>query len=176
MLKSKLVCEICGAGVQRRQKNSGAERWYCKRHHTHIALSMTDASLIKDFLSLQRLLQATPDYLDGITSEDTQISLATIRLQNDIDERLRQDEVDSDAIQSKINELARQRYAALCDVSIESRCLKEKLAQCTDALDAVLLAQIAHEIRVGHTHATSMILSNGNILGEGAIKHDPAAT
>lgn len=167
-LRPLMVCDVCGEPVGRRLKTDGNERWYCEADHTHISTSITDQTLLHSIADLQNRLVDTPLPARPEPKPDQQVSLHTIRLQNEIEQMLQQEKLDADGIKNRIKELAALRYT-LCAEADDTCAEALRTLKHTDAEpDVPLLIEIADRIQIGSTEAAALALKNGTTLGKGA--------
>lgn len=161
-LKPLFICELCGSPVKRRIKTNGEERWYCQEDHTHIATSLTDGILLNSITSLQKILIRNPKMGEKNVPGENLRTLESMRLQNEIQRLLEKTEIDDKEIQSKILELATNRYSECGSENIHDKPLIHTIEQIKDELNATLLSKILSEIRVAKNGADALILINGN--------------
>jgi hypothetical protein len=167
-LKPLMVCAVCGHPVRRRLKANGSERWFCEGDPNHIALSVTDSILLESIAALQTTLAEYPQTADTDYQRGKQVSIETIRLQNEIDQMLQFEESDEDSIKTKIMELAAKQYA-LIDGADENQ-LEGKEKPTGTSLNMTLLTQAVSAIRIGQTKATALILKDGTIIEERSVQ------
>lgn len=163
-LKPLLVCDKCGATVKRRLKTSGEERWYCANNLNHISIYLKDNILIDSILAIQNHIAKNPQLAKSYDKANN-ISLDSIRLQNEIDKLMSQLEIDEELIKEKIMELASKRYTD-CQYN-NDKVLKHILSQTENELDISLILKISKEIRITSNGADSMVLKNENIVKRG---------
>lgn len=161
LLKPLFTCGICGVQVKRRLKTSGEERWYCPNDGMHIAVAMTDESLLAGIEKLQNHLAANRYLAKARQATQDQIDLGVMRMQNRIDLALNQPSVDLAEIQENIMALASQKYALIQDTHCDEKKLQEKITQLpSSSLDSRLLKEITAQIKLAHTRVTALILKN----------------
>ncbi|MEG0049976.1 MAG: recombinase family protein [Clostridia bacterium] len=177
-LKPLLVCGICGEPIRRRLKTSGGERWYCPADVNHIALAVTDKTLLQGIEALQLRLSAHPKPEKAKNRTGKQIDLHTIRLQNEIDLALSASEPNPAEIQQSILALAAQKYALIQDTDDGGKELEQILPQLTGtALHSELLKHITAQIKMSHAEVTALVLKNGQMIQpptaeKGTTKHE----
>ncbi|WP_312102887.1 recombinase family protein [Pygmaiobacter massiliensis] len=165
LLKPLFTCGICGAQVKRRLKTSGEERWFCPNDGRHIAVAMTDETLLAGIEKLQNHLVANRYLAKARQDTQDQIDLGVVRMQNQIDLALNEPTPNLAEIQQIITALASQKYALIQDPRYNEKELQEKIAQlATSSLDSRLLKEITAQIKLAHTAATALILKNGQTL------------
>lgn len=178
MLKPLLFCGICGAQVKRRLKTSGEERWYCPCDTKHIAVTLTDETLLANIKEMQNHLATSRYLVEARQDTKKQIDIGIVRMQNQIDLALNQPGADLTEVQQSIMALAAQRYGLIQDAHCDGKELKEKIAQLSGAhLDSRLLKEIAAQIQITHTAVTVLVLKNGQTIPlptaeEGAPHHE----
>ncbi|MDD3231125.1 MAG: recombinase family protein [Oscillospiraceae bacterium] len=164
-IKPLLQCGICGQPLKRRLKASGTERWYCPTDTGHIAISVTDESILREISTLQTHSSETAVLPQDSPSPHAAVSTQAIRLQNEIDRLLEQTPLDAKEIQSKISELAAERYS-LCETAnhIQDAFIPhhriEQLAKCVAS------------IQISHNKVIALILKNGKIIKEGDVPNE----
>lgn len=165
LLKPLFVCGICGAQVKRRLKTSGEERWYCPNDGRHIAVAMTDETLLAGIEKLQNHLAANRHLAKVRQATQDQIDLGVVRMQNQIDLALNESTPNLAEIQQIITALASQKYTLIQDTNCDEKKLQEKIAQLANSsLDSRLLKEITAQIKLAHTAATALILKNGQTI------------
>lgn len=165
LLKPLFVCGICGAQVKRRLKTSGEERWYCPNDGRHIAVAMTDETLLVGIEKLQNHLAANRHLAKVRQATQDQIDLGVVRMQNQIDLALNESTPNLAETQQIITALASQKYALIQDTNCDEKKLQEKIAQLANSsLDSRLLKEITAQIKLAHTAATALILKNGQTI------------
>jgi hypothetical protein len=165
VLKPLLFCGICGAQVKRRLKTSGEERWYCPSDAKHIAVALTDETLLTGIGTLKNYLTENRFLVKPQQNTDNQIDIGVIRMQNQIDLALNQPGADLTEVQQSIMELASQKYSLIKDARCHGKELKEKIAQLSSPqLDSRLLKEITAQIQITHTSVTALVLKNGQII------------
>lgn len=164
-LKPLLVCATCGEPIRRRLKSSGGERWYCTADAKHVAVSLSDHVLLESIFGLQQCLVQTKPPVKSKAKQERQISLETIRLQNEIDLDLGLDELDVESVKAKMMELAALRYTLIPDTNDDCENIISQIKQLDGAeLSSVLLRKITAQILVQHNSATALLLKNGEII------------
>lgn len=163
-LKPLLVCGICGEPILRRLKTGGEERWYCPSDKNHIAVSLTDELLIQSISALQKYLAENAELVMSEQKADNQIDLSVMRLQNEIDLAMNQQEPDLTAIQKSVMELAARKYALLQDKGGCDKEIAKRLTQIGADLDSSFLKEITAQIKVTHTAAEALVLKNETII------------
>lgn len=159
-IKPLLRCAICGEPLKRRLKADNKERWYCPADTKHIAVSVTDDGILQEAQALMELLseQAPAKELKTIY---TDVSTQVIRLQNEIDRLLEQTSLNLQEIQSKILELAAERYHLCEDIEDASDgCYSQ-------GSHAGILGKKVESILISHNKVTALVLKNGKIIKEG---------
>lgn len=165
LLKPLFTCGICGAQVKRRLKTSGEERWFCPNDGRHIAVAMTDETLLAGIEKLQNHLAANRHLAKARQATQEQIDLGVVRMQNQIDLALNESTPNLAEIQQIITALASQKYALIQDTNCDEKKLQEKIAQLANSsLDSRLLKEITAQIKLAHTAATALILKNGQTI------------
>lgn len=165
VLKPLLTCSICGAQVKRRLKTSGEERWYCSDNGKHIAVAMTDETLLAGIEKLQNYLAANRQLVIAQQDTEKQIDIGVVRMQNQIDLALNQPVPDLTEIQQSIMALAAGRYALLQEDFSDGKELQAKIAQLSAIrLDSKKLKEITSQIQLAHTTATALVLKNGQTI------------
>lgn len=164
-LKPLLVCDKCGAKVKRRLKTSGEERWYCVNDANHISIYLKDSILKDSILVIQNHITENPQLTKSHDKTHNNVSLDSIRLQNEIDKLIGRFEIDEKLIKEKIMELASRRYE---DCWYDNdKALKYILGQTENELDVSLILKISKEIRITSNGANSMVLKNENTVKRG---------
>lgn len=171
-LKPLMACAVCGEAVGRRLKTDGNERWYCEADHAHIAVSVTDHVLLHSIAALQNGLVNIPLLSQQEVKPEQQVSIQTIRLQNEIDQMLQQEEPNADKIKDRIKELAALRYTLSGEV--EDSCAEKLqiLKRTNSKPDILLLIKITDHIRIGYKEADSLVLKNGICFAKGAENNE----
>lgn len=172
-LKTLLVCGICGAPIKRRLKTAGGERWYCPADANHIAVAVTDETLIHDIGKLGQLLAEKPAMAQQKASANNQVSLETARMQNEIDSDLCGENMDYTAVQKKIVNLAKQKYALCRDKGEDGADIVLQLTELQGLPPtSELLRAITEQIKVEHTQVVALILKNGKKIEKGVVPHE----
>lgn len=173
-IKPLLVCAVCGKPIRRRLKTCGGERWYCEENFKHISVSVTDEILLESIKVLWRRLMENIQLVDAGdgADEDNPISLETIRLKNEIEQMLGEDEIKESGIQSKIMKLAALRYT-FCETPQHTNGeLIHRLRQASRGFNIKLILEITAEIKVSYREAEALVLKNGKAIGKGADSHE----
>ncbi|WP_409968480.1 recombinase family protein [Bengtsoniella intestinalis] len=164
-LKPLLVCSQCGEKIQRRLKTDGTQRWYCPTDINHIALTVSDDSILQDILSLQNIVA----HVNLQAQTNNSISLETVRLQNEIDRLLEQSELQVEEIKDNIFKLASLKYSLCPDTHHAEQAMLDDLKG-SDTVNAKLLIQLVERIQVSNGNVTGFLLKCGNhIQNEGTI-------
>lgn len=165
LLKPLFICGICGAQVKRRLKTSGEERWYCTNDGRHIAVAMTDETLLAGIKKLQNHLTANRHLAKARQDTQEQINLGVVRMQNHIDLALNQSNPDLAEIQQSIMALAAQKYALIQGTHCDEKELPEKIVQLLGSqFNSSLLKEITAQIKLAHTSIIALILKNGQTI------------
>lgn len=160
-LKPYLVCRECGERLQRRLKATGVERWYCPNDTDHISLKVSDESLAKDIMELQRKLLLSGKSNKPSKSYDKTLNLELIKLKNQIDLAMNEPTPDLEEIKESIMKLASKKYSILENIGKDSY-LSHTIDGLSDAeLNSKLLTAITMKIMVSRTKATELVLTNG---------------
>ncbi len=177
-LKPLLVCGLCGEQLRRRLKTSGVERWYCPSDVKHISVALTDETLLKDIELLQHHLAENSEQAGALGTGPLQIDISMVRLQNEIGHALSCPEPDLPQIRQSILALAAQKYACTQEADEDGAVLAEKITDLAGTgLKAQVLKSITAQIKVTYSHATALVLKNGQIIqppaaGKGAQSHE----
>ena len=160
-LKPYLVCRECGERLQRRLKATGVERWYCPNDTDHISLKVSDESLAKDIMELQRKLLLSGKCNKPSKSDDKTLNLELIKLKNQIDLAMNEPTPNLEEIKESIMKLASEKYSILENIGEDSY-LSHTIEGLSDAeLNSKLLTAITMKIMVSRTKATELVLTNG---------------
>lgn len=160
-LKPYLVCSDCDERLQRRLKATGVERWYCPNDADHISLKVSDESLAKDIMDLQRKLLLSGKCNKPSKSDDKTLNLELIKLKNQIDLAMNEPTPNLEEIKESIMKLARKKYSVLENIGEDSY-LSHTIERLSDIeLDSKLLPTITMKIVVSRTKATELVLTNG---------------
>ncbi len=151
-LKSLLTCAQCGSPVKRRMKNSGAERWHCPADLNHVSITLTDDSLIQQITSLQKTLSDVGEELQA------QSSIEVIRLQNEVDRIISQDEIDTEKASAIIYRLAEEKYNASVEPNHRKRDVIKRLRE-SDRLNVKLLKDVVTAIKISGDRVTELVQS-----------------
>lgn len=159
-LKPYLVCSECGERLQRRLKATGVERWYCPNDADHISLKVSDESLAKDIMELQRKLLLSGKCNEQSKSDGKILNLELIKLKNQIDLAMNEPTPNLEEIKESIMKLAREKYSILENIGEDSY-LSHTIERLSDTeLDSKLLTAITMRIVVSRTKATELVLTN----------------
>lgn len=172
-LKPLLVCGICGEPLKRRLKTAGGERWYCSTDANHIAVTVTDEILLCGIGKLGQLLSKNPQMAKQNIPANNQVSLETARMQGEIDSDLTGADMDYAAVQEKIVNLAKQRYALCQDKGDDGTDIVHQLTQLRGHPPTnELLRAITAQITVKHAQVIALVLKNGKRIEEGGTPHE----
>lgn len=173
-IKPLLICAICGKPIRRRLKTNGGERWYCEENFEHISVSVTDAVLLESIEALCFHLMKNLELADSgdQANEDNPISFETIRLKNEIDQMLKENEINESELQSKILELAAQRYACCDTAQQNNRDLMQKLRQSSGKFNIKKILEVTTAIKISSNEAEALVLKNGTVIEKGANSHE----
>lgn len=164
-LKPLLVCDVCGEHLRRRLKTSGEERWYCPADVKHISVALSDETLLKDIELLQNHLAENSEQAGALGTDSLQIDISMVRLQNEIDHALSRPEPDLPQIRQSILALAAQKYACTQEADEDGAELAENITELAGTgLKAQVLKSVATQINVTYSHATALVLKNGQII------------
>lgn len=164
-LKPLLVCDVCGEHLRRRLKTSGEERWYCPADVKHISVALTDEPLLKDIELLQNHLAENSEQAGAQSTDPIHIDISMVRLQNEIDHALSRPEPDLPQIRKSILSLAAQKYACTQEADEDGAELAEKITELAGTgLKAQVLKSVATQINITYSHATALVLKNGQII------------
>lgn len=164
-LKPLLVCGLCGEQLRRRLKTSSEERWYCPAEVKHISVALTDETLLKDIELLQHHLAENSEQAGARGTDPLQIDISMVRLQNEIDHALSRPKPDLPQIRQSILALAAQKYACTQEADEDGAVLAEKITELAGTgLKAQELKNITTQINVTYSHATALVLKNGQII------------
>jgi hypothetical protein len=160
-LKPYLVCSECGERLQRRLKATGVERWYCPNDADHISLKVSDESLAKDIMELQRKLLLSGKCNKPSKSDGKTLNLEFIKLKNQIDIAMNEPTPNLEEIKESIMKLASEKYSVLENIGEDSY-LSHTIERLSDTeLDSKLLTAVTIKIMVSRTKATELVLTNG---------------
>lgn len=160
-LKPYLVCRECGERLQRRLKATGVERWYCPNDTDHISLKVSDESLAKDIMELQRKLLLSGKCNKPSKSDDKTLNLELIKLKNQIDLAMNEPTPNLEEIKESIMKLASEKYSALENIGEDSYLSHTIERLSTAEFNSKLLTVITMKIMVSRTKATELVLTNG---------------
>lgn len=161
ILKPYLVCGECGQKLSRRLKATGVERWYCPNDTDHISLKVSDESLAKDIMELQRKLLLSGKCNKPSKSDDKTLNLELIKLKNQIDLAMNEPTPNLEEIKESIIKLASEKYSILENIGKDSY-LSHTIERLKGTeLDSKLLTAITMKIMVYRTKATELVLTNG---------------
>ena len=158
ILKPLLVCHNCNEPIRRRLKTSGEERWYCPNDTRHIDIELTDEMLLESILKLQQDLIAHKQY-EVSTGSHQNLSVELIRIKNQIDLALSDENPNIEEIKNIMMSLASEKYHILDDVDFATSkqgYIIESLPH--DKLDSRAIKEICRQIKVSHIKATQIIL------------------
>jgi hypothetical protein len=160
-LKPYLVCNECGEKLRRRLKATGVERWYCPNDTDHISLKVSDESLAKDIMELQRKLLLSEKCKKTSQAESKTLNLELIKLKNRIDLAMNEPTPNLEEIKESIMKLAREKYSILENIGEDSY-LSHTIERLSNTeLDSKLLPTITMKIVVSRTKAMEIVLTNG---------------
>lgn len=162
-LKPLLVCSQCGEKLRRRVKKNGTHRWYCVTDINHISVDVSDDSILEDISSIQRTLANTKLEMHSTNN----LSIETIRLQNEIDRLLEQTELQVEEIKNNILKLAAVKYSLCSDTSHTEQAILEKLKHSENAVDTNLLVKLLESIQVSQTGVDEILLKCGKYIRKG---------
>lgn len=161
VLKPYLVCSECGEKLCRRLKATGVERWYCPNDTDHISQKVSDASLTKDIIELQRKLLLSEKCKKASKPDSKTLNLELIKLKNQIDLAMNEPTPNLEEIKESIMKLAREKYSLLENIGEDSY-LSHTIESLSDTeLDSKLLTAITMKLVVSRTKATELVLKNG---------------
>ncbi len=173
-IKPLLVCVVCGKPIRRRIRKNGEERWYCEGDAKHIGIAVTDTVLLESIrvlwhgLTENILLADAGDKAD----EGNPISLETIRLKNEIDQMLKEGEINESEVTAKIQDLAALRYASCATPLYHNQELMQRLRQVPQGFHMKTILEVTAEIKVACSEAEAMVLKNGKIIEKGEDSHE----
>lgn len=162
-LKPLLVCSQCGEKVKRRVNKNGTHRWYCSADIKHISINVSDDIILKDIVSIQKILANTKLEM----ASNNNISIETLRLQNEIDRLLEQPELEVDKIKSSIMELAAIKYSLCTDTNYLEQAMLEKLKYSENVVDTKLLVDLLENIKVSQDGVSEILLKCGKYIRKG---------
>lgn len=162
-LKPLLVCSQCGEKLRRRVKKNGTHRWYCVTDINHISVDVSDDSILEDISSIQRTLANTKLEMHS----NNNLSIETIRLQNEIDRLLEQTELQVEEIKNNILKLAAVKYSLCSDTSHTEQAILEKLKHSENAVDTNLLVKLLESIQVSQAGVDEILLKCGKYIRKG---------
>lgn len=173
-IKPLLVCAVCGRTLKRRLKRGRAERWYCEAHSKHIGMEVNDEILLKSTEGLWRRLMENIGLADAGAEAggNNQISLETIRLKNEIDQMLKEGEINESEVTAKIQDLAALRYASCATPLYHNQELMQRLRQVPQGFHMKTILEVTAEIKVACSEAEAMVLKNGKIIEKGEDSHE----
>lgn len=150
VLKPHFRCAVCGASMERRHRASGLERWYCAENKAHLPLSLSDVTLLKSMLKLQRQLAKTSHTKQ--TSSENIMSLELIRLQNELDQLLDSTALNEQKIQQTVLTIAQTQYDLSADCA--DTITQQQLQTSPTKLDVKRLVKLIKTIPIGEKGAT----------------------
>lgn len=170
-IKPLLMCAACGNPIRRRVRKNGEERWYCEEDSKHIGLSVTDEILRESIRGLWHRLMENLKLEDAGSKagEGNPISLETIRLKNEIDQLLKEEEINEGKLKDKILELAALRYAS-CDMPLYQN--QDLMPRAPQGFYIKPILEITAEIKVSYYEAEALVLINGKVIEKGAGSHE----
>lgn len=162
-LKSKLVCNHCGCHLRRRVKPSGLERWFCPADSRHIALSLTDAGLLKQLSEFQRCFT-----MPSKPRPSKEISMEVIKRQGEIDGLFGETPLHEALLKEKIISLASLKYSQCEDTYQEDMDMLQQLKASSKPVDENLLSQLIASIYIEHNSIISIHCFSGRVIEKGS--------
>ena len=161
-------CGECGSPLPHitDRKSKHPETWKCKicDNCSRITVKQLTAE-VTDILSI---LIADPNLIENQISTTNQNDLDIVRMENDIQRKLDQIDVDSNELKDLILECASQKYTSNSTTLHITERLKAEL-QKTSSLSAFsidLYNRIATSTLIGKDEAVSLMLKNGQVIGK----------
>ena len=161
-------CGECGSPLPHitDRKSKHPETWKCKicNNCSHITVKQ----LISEVIDILNNLIADPNLIENQISTTNQYSLDIVRMENDIQRKLGQIDVDSKELENIILKCASQKYTSNSTTLHITERLKTEL-QKTSSLSAFsidLYDRIATSTLMGKDEAVSLMLKNGQVIGK----------
>lgn len=161
-------CGECGSPLPHitDRKSKHPETWKCKicDNCSHITVKQLTAE-VTDILNI---IIANPNLIENQISTNNQNDLDIIRMENDIQRKLDQIDVDSNELKNLILECASQKYTSNPTTLHITERLKAELEK-TSSLSAFsidLYDRIASSTLIGKNEAVSLMLKNGQVIGK----------
>ena len=148
------------------RKSKHPETWKCKicDNCSHIIVKQ----LISEVTDILHIIIADPNLIENQISTTNQNGLDIVRMENDIQRKLDQIDVDSNELKDLILECASQKYTSNSTTLHITERLKAEL-QKTSSLSAFsidLYNRIATSTLIGKDEAVSLMLKNGQVIGK----------
>ena len=148
------------------RKSKHPETWKCKicDNCSHIIVKQ----LISEVTDILNIIIADPNLIENQISTTNQNGLDIVRMENDIQRKLDQIDVDSNELKDLILECASQKYTSNSTTLHITERLKAEL-QKTSSLSAFsidLYNRIATSTLIGKDEAVSLMLKNGQVIGK----------
>ncbi len=158
-------CAKCNAKM-RRVSNKRATiptRWMCQAHKCKMSIGKTDENMLAELMGLLNEVIAEPDRIYIPVEKETETSVETRRLNNEITRMFEDRLIDSEAVRTKMITYASMRYAELDDSVIKAQRLKDIFIATTplQTFSLELLERTADEIKIYEDGTLGIILENG---------------
>lgn len=161
-------CGECGSPLPHitDRKSKHPETWKCKicGNCSHITVKQLTAE-VTDILNI---LIANPNLIEYQISTTNPYNLDIVRMENDIQRKLDQIDVDSNELKNLILECASQKYTSNPTTLHITERLKAELVRTSSisAFSIDLYDRIAISTRIGKDEAVSLMLKNGQVIGK----------
>lgn len=161
-------CGECGSPLPHitDRKSKYPETWKCKicNNCSHITVKQ----LISEVTDILNILIADPNLIENQISTNDQNDLDIIRMENDIQRKLDQIDVDSNELKNLILECASQKYTSNPTTLHITERLKAELVRTSSfsAFSIDLYDRIATSTIIGKDEAVSLMLKNGQVIGK----------
>lgn len=161
-------CGECGSPLPHitDRKSKHPETWKCKicDNCSHITVKQLTAE-VTDILNI---LIADPNLIENQISTTNQNDLDIVRMENDIQRKLDQIDVDSSELKDLILECASQKYTSNSTTLHITERLKAELQKTSSLSDFSidLYNRIATSTLIGKDEAVSLMLKNGQVIGK----------
>lgn len=143
--KKYYVCAECGGKILRKKNHKINERWYCENDLNHISAKITDLDMERN--ALEFFQSTLPSY--QLNQSPTNLhNIEIIRLQNEIEQELAEENILVKELQLKIQLLAEMKFQTLENtIHLRQKALTELIENPIKNIDN--LKEIVVNLRIG---------------------------
>lgn len=173
-IRGKIVCDCCGAKLERATKNRKTSRWECENPDCGYTAYINDERLTADVDALLETLTHAPEMLKPrIPAEPVQSGSAQ-RVGNELTNAFNRGTENVEYLRTLVFACAAERYNELPDNSLQHKvdklCERLESGERGETIQQELLKAAVRSIRIADHNIITLVLVNGQRIGKEAAE------